>query len=372
VRYDALAGVVGLLLEVDASAVLEEYQNADSPLALVWDAWAEKLDGKRTLQKLHVSDMEAEGMTPQEQAARVYERLERQSKLLEKWNKVNMFLKAAFGFPVAEESTLNENNNQEKKDSPRSQDGKWRILHATAGIKCHPSLFLLAHALHPEQAFELDENDLKGPIHISGGFGAASQLTALHLAATSRANGEAGRLVISQLLTANPDAAHATATDGSLPLHRIVQNKYRPHWTFDGAKELYVANPRAVQTPDLNGQLPLHRAAGAIIHHEEAPAASFEARSIICNLLAVHSDAAAHADNKGCLPLHLVAQNAEYWDDEVQELYDACPAAGRRRAGVVLGNRLPLHMAAANPNAHDSLIRKLVEMNPEGASQSEH
>jgi ankyrin repeat protein len=373
VRYDAPPGVVGLLLEVDASAVLEEDQNADSPLALVWDAWAEKLDGKRTLQKLHVSDMEAEGMTPQEQAARVYERLKRQSKLLEKWNKVNMFLKAAFGFPVTEETTLNENNNnnEEKKDSRRSQDRKWRMLHATAGIKCHPSLFLLAHALHPEQAFELDENDLKGPIHISGGFGAASQLTALHLAASSRANGEAGRLVISQLLTANPDAAHATATDGSLPLHRIVQNKHRPHWTFDGAKDLYVANTRAVQTPELNGQLPLHRAAEAIIHHEEAPAASFEARSIICNLLAAHSDAAAHADNKGCLPLHLIAQNAEYWDDEVQELYDACPAAARIRAGVVLGNRLPLHMAAANPNAHHSLIRKLVEMNPRGASQSD-
>ena len=52
VRYDAPHGVVGLLLEVDASAVLEEDQDADSPLALVWDAWAEKLDGKRTLQRL--------------------------------------------------------------------------------------------------------------------------------------------------------------------------------------------------------------------------------------------------------------------------------------------------------------------------------
>ena len=370
VRYDAPPGVVGLLLEVDASAVLEEDQNADSPLAQVWDTWAEKLDGKRTLQKLHVSDIEAEGMTPQEQAARVYERL-KESKLLEKWNKINMFLKAAFGFPVAEESTLNENNNEEKKDSPRSQDRKWRILHATAGIKCHPSLFRLAHALHPEQAFELDENDLKGPIHISGGFGAASQLTALHLAASSIANGEAGRIVISHLLTANPDASHAAATDGSLPLHRIVQNKHRPNWTFDGAKELYVANTRAVQTPDLNGQLPLHRAAEAIIHHEEAPAVSFEARSIIFNLLAAHLDGAAHADSKGCMPLHLVAQNAEYWDDEVQELYDACPVAARTRASGVLENRLPLHMAAVNPNAHNSLIRKLVEMNPRGASQSD-
>ena len=36
----------------------------------------------------------------------------------------------------------------------------WRVLHAVSAIKCHHSLFKLASALHPEQARELDQNDL--------------------------------------------------------------------------------------------------------------------------------------------------------------------------------------------------------------------
>eukprot|EP00980_Cylindrotheca_fusiformis_P029851 scaffold23940_cov357-Cylindrotheca_fusiformis.AAC.1 len=188
VRYDAPPGVVGLLLEVDASAVLEEDQNADSPLALVWDDWAEKLDGKRTLQRLYPPAEEAETMSNEEQANYVRQRLEGQPKLHEKWKKVNIFLKAAFGFSVDGDDEDNDDETQfgeEKKDGLKdsSDHYKWRVLHATAAIKCHPSMFLLARALHPQQAFEFDTRDLRGPIHISGDQDAATNLTALHLAA---------------------------------------------------------------------------------------------------------------------------------------------------------------------------------------------
>jgi ankyrin repeat protein len=355
--------------------VLEEDQDADSPLGLVWDAWAEKLDGKRTLQRIYVPNSEAEGMTLEDRAKLVRKRLEGQIKLLERWNKVNMFMKAAFGFSVDDDdSEVMDNGYEEKKVSPgsaSSHERKWRILHATAAIKCHPSLFLLACALHPEQAFELDEKDLKAPAHVCGGCQSASHLTVLHFAASSRANGEYGRLVVNQLLSLNPDAAQAVDSDGCLPLHRIVENKDKTDWTVDGVKELYETNTRAVQAVDLDGRLPIHRAATAVVHDPNISDETMLTRSMICNLMEVHRDGACHADNFGCLPLHLIAQNGQVWDVQVQTLYDAFPAGARARTGVKRGNSLPLHLAAANPTAAFSLINRLVELHPRGASQSD-
>jgi hypothetical protein len=263
---------------------------------------------------------------------------------------------------------------EEKKDSPGSRSASmernWRVLHAAAAIKCHPSLFLLACALHPEQAFEFDEKELKGPPHVCGGCRSASHLTALHFAATSQANGESGKLVVNQLLSLNPGAAQAVDSEGSLPLHRISENKDKAHWAPDGAKDMYMAYTRAVQSPDMEGRLPLHRAAGAITHKEESNETTME-RSAICNLIEVHADAACHADHCGRLPMHFVAQNGKVWDVQVQTLHDAFPTAVRARTGVKLGNSLPLHMAASNPEAAFSLINHLVELHPRGASQSD-
>jgi ankyrin repeat protein len=372
VRYDAPAGVIGLLLEVDATAVLEEDENADSPLALVWDAWAEKLDGKRSLQRLLVPEREADDLSPHEKAKLVGSRLRSQTKLSQRWNRVSVFLKAAFGFTVDGDSNNEEESFEDKKDSPNAPCGmrKWRMLHATAAIKCHPSLFSLAHALYPEQVFENDENDLTMPDHISAAFGSVSKLSLLHLAASSRANGEAGRVVITELLRSNPDAAQSAASDGSLPLHRIVLNKNKSHWTFDGCKDIYLANTRAVQIPDSNGQIPLHRAA-AIIEHHVTTTESLQVRSVILNLLEIHGDGASHSDHMGRLPLHIVAQSGGVWNEEVQAIYDAFPEAVRARSGVSLGNQLPLHMAAANTNCQSSLLKKIVELNPRGASQAD-
>lgn len=375
VRYDAPPGVVGLLLDVDATAVLEEDQNADSPLALVWDAWAEKLDGKRTLQRLYVSSEDAESMSVEEQAKHVRKCLEGQRKLFERWNKVNMFLKAAFGFSVDDDAQEVETHfGEEKKDGHGPQDTenqpKWRMLHASAAIKCHQSLFMLARALYPQQAFEIDNKDLRGPIHISGDQRAASNLTALHLAAASPANGETARLVIQELLQLNPDAAKADDTENSLPLHRIVENKHKPQWVMDGVIDIYVANKEAVRAVDIHGRLPLHRASKAITNalvDEEVSRSG----STICNLLELHPDGAAHGDDFGCLPLHLVAQHGSEWDYQVQALYDAYPSAAQTRTGVKLLNRLPLHMASANPKSSFSLIVTLVRINPRGASQAD-
>ena len=342
VRYDAPPGVVEMLLEVDPTVVLEEDRNADSPLALVWDAWAEKFEGKRTLQPFLHPEQETHSETLKENL-----KLKSNERLLKKWDTVTLFLRAAFGF---------------HKDSSRT----YRALHVTAAIKCHPSLYLLAKALYPEQASEMDDHDLYGPSQ-------ESHQTALHLAARSPANGEAGRTVITTLLQLYPQAAQvADGIDGSLPLHRIVENERKVHWNFDGARDLYRAYPLAARIADANGRLPLHRAAAAVAPHPGPASENADGGSIVCSLVEEYPEAASQTDKRGRLPLHVIAECAEVWDEGVEAILNAHPAAPRVRAGPELFNRLPIHMAAASPDARRSLIERLVELHPRGVSQADH
>ena len=52
VRYEYPPGVQSLLLQVNPSTVLEEDPNSETPLALVWDEFGQKMDGKRTLNRI--------------------------------------------------------------------------------------------------------------------------------------------------------------------------------------------------------------------------------------------------------------------------------------------------------------------------------
>jgi len=248
-------------------------------------------------------------------------------------------------------------------------------LHAISAIKCHYSLFLLAISLHPEQAFEFDNDDLRriDNIYKSEGFNESkpSGLSALHLAASSRAGGDSGKMVLTQLLALNPGAAESVDTEGSTPLHRISENKFKSDWNFDGVEEVYHTNTNAIRTMDVNGRLPLHRACSAITYYDNQEDDDIMARSVICRLLREHDDATRHQDHFGCLPLHLVAHHGKRWDVQVQALYDANTGAIRVRTGVKFGNRLPIHLATANANSDFSLISKLVEYNPQGTSQAD-
>jgi len=397
VRYNSPPGVVGLLIEMDASAVLEEDKNADSPLALVWDDWAEKLAGKRTLQTIlmdtggnHNLDLNCSissisfnlddqtNLEERIQAAKlVRKRLERQPQALERWKKVNLFLKAAFGFPFAEdwEPVQRINAEEEKKDT--REERKWRVLHAVCAIKCHYSLFLLAISLYPEQAFELDRNDLRPIQNPCNKSKLSSQLypsnlSALHLAASSHSGGDFGRKVVSQLVSFNPGALKTVDTQGSTPLHRIAENSFKSDWSSDAVDEVYFSHPDAIQEVDSNGRLPLHRAAGAISYFDaNLGSDAVLSRSVICRFLREHADGARAEDHFGCLPLHLLAQNGSRWDAQAQALYDANEDAVRHRTGVKLGNRLPLHLAAKNSDSDFTMIGKLVEYNPRGASQAD-
>eukprot|EP00934_Nitzschia_sp_Nitz4_P003567 Nitzschia sp. Nitz4//scaffold64_size103689//62623//65289//NITZ4_004439-RA/size103689-processed-gene-0.82-mRNA-1//1//CDS//3329556139//3557//frame0 len=372
VRYDAPPGVVGVLLNVDASVVLEEDQNSDSPLALIWDDWAEKSEGKRTLQRFYVPESEAANMTQCQKAAYVSKRLHTQSKVLARWKRVEELLKAAFGFPsdVDDDSSIDNTEGCHKKANV-PEGRTWRMLHATAAIKCHPSMFQLALALYPEQAEQFDEFDLEGPDNIQGGWKSAPHLSPLHLAAASLASGDSGKAVIQQLLEANPEAAKIADKLGGLPLHHIVDNRAKSHWQRDGASEIFHAFEQAVRTMDRDGRMPLHRAATAIVSHGDTTDEATMARSPICNLLKLHPEAAVQADFFGRTPLHLAVEQATSWDIQLQQLYEANQQAVQTRTGIKLGNRLPLHFAAANPHASVCLIRTLVSLHPRGATQSD-
>jgi len=354
VRYLSPPGVVPQLLEVDPSVVLADNENLASPLAVFWDDFAEKMEGRRALHPY------IEQIVPPDPAF-LRERLASQtdsSELFENWKRANMFLKAAFGFPL--------NDDEELADT---KDRKWRILHATAAAKVHNTLFRMACALHPEQALEIDENDLYGHLNEAGENEKRKQ-TALHLAAASNASGSSGHSVITTLLRLNPEAANvADEIDGSYPLHRIVENKHKQHWTVDGINPLYMISPAVAEKADRHGKLPIHRAAAAITHEEDEE--DLATRSIICNLLQVFPNGASARDEDNCMPLHLVAMNAEEWNEEVQAVFSAHEVAISTRTGRRLHNSLPIHLAAANPKAQRSLIERLVEHNPRGVSQAD-
>lgn len=370
IRYDAPDGVAGLLINVDPSAVLEEDQNEDSPLALVWDSWAEKLEGKRIVHSFLPGGFPEPEESPVEQrAVLLRERLEKEPKLKKRWDQVNMLLKAAFGFPFEDPKAKSKSNSE---DASRT----WRIVHATAATKCHLSLFLLACALHPEQARELDQSDLRRP-KVDESLSSIPDhspyhQTALHLAASSNAGGEAGKTVIVSLLSLYREATQVQdGIDGSLPLHRMVENQYKD-WPNHSAI-LYHFYPRAVQIPDHNGKLPLHRAAHASSHYNVVNGinANDADGSVIIQLVRSYPQAAGITDESGCLPLHYAAMNAKFWDGKVEAIYNANRNGAQVRAGPTWYQRLPIHMAAANYESQESLIQKLIQHHPRGAAQED-
>jgi ankyrin repeat protein len=328
VRYEAPQGVVETLLEIDSTAILEQDNAGESPLSMVWDSWAEKLEGKRTLAPFLLDDKKLNGFVNVRE--QFYSFLERNSKMKFRWERVNLFLKANFGIDDKQQ---------------------YRMLHATAAIPCHSTLFRLAASLYPEQASETDDCVLT-----------ESKQSALHLAALSSASGEQARFVIKTLLQLYPKAVFIQdSLDGALPLHRMVVHK--SHWIQDGIRDVFMANREAINVGDFQGRLPLHLAAAANQH------SGGQGGSIILQLLNESPQAASVADKSGRLPLHYLAESFENWDDEAEALYRANESAVRARAGEY--HRLPIHLAAASHDSGPIMIKKLVSLHPRGVFQAD-
>lgn len=421
-RYDAPEGVVDLLLGcMDRMDILDCDRDGMSVLGLVWDKWVRSYEGKRII--AHYIKIFEQWKTKMEEAGgdegkrkSVWKLILEQSsqirqgldgKLKDRWEKANLILKGAF------RSHLNEKNGQDASDS---NGRKWRILHAISAVQCHASLFLMATILHPEQAREIDCNDLLGgDLQPQKGASVSTlasnpKSTALHFAAKSPTCGSESKVVLQQLLLFFPEAAQMrNPADGSLPLHYLCENESKQHWVHDGIRIIYDAYPEAVTKQDIHGRTPLHRA--ATLHESSTyvrnPAplslistptritsssrsySSGDATntntsssrtgstnfitsvedpvgSIIQNILSSHPEVASIPDVSGKVLMHSIAECAESWDQNVQAIYDAYPEALSRRETVTRG--LPLHLVSSNLDAKPRLLQKLVEYHPRAAS----
>ena len=409
--YDAPEGVVDLLLQADPGAVLDEDRDGVTPLGTVWDKYANSFEGKRMLQILRPFegegwvDGEGRGGGNNSEEAELVERTTKKAaetrvrnvmdcdqpsfrQLQFSWKTANLLLRAYFRFPLQEENILDDDTTT---TTPRR---KWRVFHATCAIKCHPKLILMARALHPEQAMEVDMNDLFReadhdvaiPDLQSTQFPVSR--TALHFAAMSSLSGREGRNVIKLVLKLNPNAARHVDGHGNLPLHLICQNSHKMQWISCGPKDIFEAYPEASVIGDSNGKTPLHCIASSFWCVRSRPARlptlltaqtvrpgviqlnmpPVLNESVIQNLVEANAIAASIPDDSGRLPLHYIAIHAEEWTADITSILTAHPIAAQTRAGPSTHSQLPLHMAASSPFARPSLIKNLVIANPRASS----
>lgn len=414
IRYDAPDGVVELLLNcMNRADILDGDRDGQSAIGLVWDQYVNSMEGKRIMMfytKI-LKKWEEENVSWEERVE--YARKLRENmkgKIKDCWEKANKLLRGAFKHSLDDNGNINNHVEIDCKDNHNGVDGnvdenerievlskqrKWRVLHAAISTRCHSTLALMACVLHPEQIREIDDQDLFGA-HPKIDQRVTDKFTALHLAAKSPMSGKDSRFVISELLEMYPEAASIpNPADNALPLHYLCENTAKVNWTKD-VLPVYNAYPRAALERDKNGRTPLH-CATTICETRYVPPAPFgtpssstvssirsfdsvtnlsvrshasldPAGSIIQNILKLHAEVASMRDTHGKLPLHCIAEFAEIWDLNVQCLYDAFPTALTTRTNAQSGNDLPLHLVAANPDAKLSLISKIVELNPRGAS----
>jgi len=456
IRYDAPDGVVELLLQsMNRTDILDCDRDGMSVLGLVWDRWVASYDGKRQLAyyvkiveqwkdqwRTASNDEERERLWNQILIDSKKLRESLKGKLKDSWNGANMILRGAFQFSLQQQededmddgnsgTVENEKGEEERKhatvgsknDSCHNQSRKWRILHASAAIKCHPSLFLMAAVLYPEQIRQMDCNDLfrqEGSNDGKSSLDATTQdvFTALHLAAKSPTTGSESKVILQHLLLFHPEAAKMkNPRDRCLPLHYLCENESKQHWVNDGIRHVYDAFVEAAVDQDIFGRTPLHRAAtlhdihlcfvpsppsflgspnrfhsqsSNRSHSSMEPMASSSryttstsdaigsssrnsitsvddpVGSIIQNIVLQHPQVANIPDIHGKLLMHCIAESAENWDSNVQAVYDAYPEALSRREKK--SKSLPLHLVASNVDAKPRLIQKLVEYHPRAAS----
>ena len=410
-RYDAPDGVVEMLLEaMERKDILDVDRDGTSVLGLVWDRWANSFEGKRYLSYFFkIKDQWKEKYLECQQGdlsswwlhvlndAQVL-RKGLKGKMKENWNKVDLILRGAFQYPLYDTATTTNTTT----DSEQGNNRSWRILHAIAAIKCHEILSTVACVLYPEQAREIDENDLfamETKKNVDS-LPSNSCLSALHIASKAPTRGNESKSLLEQLLLFYPEAScMANPADGSLPLHYLCGNEWKLHWIKDGIQAVYEANPSAASTRDNHGRTPLHRMTTANEpyhsmnydstssvpppppHHLNSPfgfaalgssndsstngisSVEDSVGSIVQNILQKHPEVASIPDNDGKLPLHSIAEFGEDWDNNVQSIYDAYPEAMREPSEC-----LPLHLVACNSDAKPRLIETIVEFYPEAAS----
>jgi len=283
-RYDAPPGVVELLLGCMRREDILEGDGGNSVMELVWDSWATSLDGKKILGSIGKKLEDFDSLANVDSNVSWNQRVEyakalrkgMKGKLKNKWDIANLLLRGAFCFPVEREYEEDADGNENYIYCRKEEDAeaststrKWRVLHSTAAVRCHPTLFKIACAIHPEQAREIDENDL-----FSRPNGKSDRRTALHFACENSSNRDSreARRILQLLLALYPHAASLpNPIDGRLPLHYLCKNNSKVQWHHDGLVDVHDAYPRAALVEDKMGRTPLHHAASIIASRQNPP-----------------------------------------------------------------------------------------------------
>jgi len=129
----------------------------------------------------------------------------------------------------------------------------------------------MACAIHPEQAREIDENDL---FFLPDGVN--DRRTVLHFASENSLknprDGRETRHMLQVLLSLHPQAASfPNPTDSRLPLHYLCTNDSEVHWYDNGLGDVHDAYPRAALVDDKMGRTPLHHAASILALRQTPP-----------------------------------------------------------------------------------------------------
>jgi len=397
IRYEAPAGVTELLLQYirGVEDILDKDKVGMSILSLIWDSWAMR-EGKthtapflQQFERLFHSDMDLE----KKSSPNIIINNNSYSKpntiptlaLQQQLSKVELLLQGAFHY---------------KPHGKR----KWRFLHACAAINCHISLFMVACVLYPEQAKELDQDDLylveTSSINTSTTLTEqrpTNQQTALHIATKVQSQGVEARKILMALLKLYPEAAAIrNPRDDCFPLHYLCMNESKVHWIHDGFRNIFDACRDVISKGNYWNQLPLHLAASVAryrpspvidyIHDSAAQQQQHRTQdaqnpllqhatmdaigSIIQNLIEAYPESSRQEDVYGLLPFHYMAQNSELWTLDVEVLYMSYPQV-IHTATKVDGN-LPLHLAARNIDARGDFIHALVKLNPSGCTITNH
>jgi hypothetical protein len=154
--------------------------------------------------------------------------------------------------------------------------------------------------------------------------------------------------VIRKCVELCPELLAMADREGSLPLHRLLENRRS---SIEDALTMIERYPAAIQHPNSKGVLPLH------IECKR------QSRStIIKRCIDLHPEALSIADEEGSLPLHILLESKSSSTEDALMMIERYPAALQH---LTTADLQPLHIEC-NCQCRSTIVKKCIELYPEG------
>lgn len=345
-----------------------------SPISLIWTSFATSFLGKRHIDEAINELQELKELEGDDVEKRRNYQFQGKRKLGVIWKRVVELLSLSW------QKSGNPNPNNEKNNSAgESFPRKWLLLHAMSSFPCHIKMWQLAKALHPEQAFVIDQDTGRLPLH----FVAAYVSTGFDDLQHGREN---CRYIMRELLEINPAAAMHRDKSGNTPLAIAVRDK---QWEEDGLSDLFKAYPEALCVANSDGRLPLHTAASSdcawpcvvrnLLHHYLQGAQTCDGNGALSLHLAVAAESSSclssseeQSSSSSSMHHNMCPVNMNMNKDHTPKyvvIYEAFPEAVGVRDNR---DRLPLHAACASIDASPLTINKLLNLYPDAVQMQDY